>query len=26
MHVQNGKAVEIWTHVADPFAAQEFWS
>jgi ketosteroid isomerase-like protein len=26
MHVQDGKATEVWTHAADPFAAAEFWS
>jgi len=26
MHVQDGKATEVWTHAADQFAAQEFWS
>ncbi len=26
IHVQNGKATEIWTHPADPYAAEEFWS
>lgn len=26
MHVHDGKATEVWTHAADPFAAQEFWS
>jgi len=25
-HVQSGKAAEIWTHPADPYAAEEFWS
>jgi len=26
IHVQNGKATEVWTHPADPYAAEEFWS
>ncbi len=26
IHVQNGKAVEVWTHPADPYAAEAFWS
>ncbi len=26
MHVRDGKATEVWTHAADPFAAAEFWS
>ncbi|MGH3205762.1 MAG: nuclear transport factor 2 family protein [Streptosporangiaceae bacterium] len=26
MHVQDGKATEVWTYAADPFAAEEFWS
>jgi ketosteroid isomerase-like protein len=25
-HVQNGKVTEIWTHPADPYTAEEFWS
>jgi uncharacterized protein len=26
MHVHDGKATEVWTYAADPFAAEEFWS
>jgi len=26
IHVQNGKAIEVWTHAADPYAAEQFWS
>ena len=26
IHVQGGKAAEVWTHPADPYAAAEFWS
>jgi ketosteroid isomerase-like protein len=26
MQVHDGKATEIWTYAADPFAAEEFWS
>jgi ketosteroid isomerase-like protein len=26
IHVKNGKAAEVWTHSADPSAAEEFWS
>ncbi len=25
IHVENGKATEIWTHTSDPTAAAEFW-
>src|SRR6266567_3029308 len=25
IHVRNGKATEVWTHSADPYAAEEFW-
>jgi uncharacterized protein len=26
MKVRDGKATEVWTYAADPFAAEEFWS
>ena len=26
MQVHDGKATEVWTYAADPFAAAEFWS
>jgi ketosteroid isomerase-like protein len=26
MQVHDGKATEVWTYAADPFAAEEFWS
>jgi uncharacterized protein len=26
MQVKDGKATEVWTYAADPFAAEEFWS
>jgi ketosteroid isomerase-like protein len=26
MQVRDGKATEVWTYAADPFAAEEFWS
>ena len=26
MQVKDGKATEVWTYAADPFAAAEFWS
>jgi uncharacterized protein len=26
MQVRDGKAAEVWTYAADPFAAEEFWS
>jgi ketosteroid isomerase-like protein len=26
IHAANGKAVEIWTHSADPAATAQFWS
>jgi ketosteroid isomerase-like protein len=25
-HVQDGKATEVWTHPADQYASDEFWS
>jgi ketosteroid isomerase-like protein len=26
IQVKDGKATEVWTYAADPFAAEEFWS
>jgi uncharacterized protein len=26
MHVQDGKATEVWTHAGNPLAAADFWS
>ena len=25
-HIQDGKATEVWTHPADLYATDEFWS